>query len=129
MNQIALMKQAVMLLRDGPDNHVQEAVDLLCQAIEQAGHIGHHEAHCYQDEYADSCKYGDDNCPMMQTSPAQPSLLQDPKDKPWQRDHYPQCKTCNKSFYVGETCGWVCDGVNMYSPLKAHIKGANHEPN
>ena len=55
--------------------------------------------------------------------PAQPSLLQDPKDKPWQRDHYPQCKTCNKSFYVGETCGWVCDGVNMYSPLEAHIKG------
>jgi len=56
-------------------------------------------------------------------APAQPSPLQDPKDKPWQRDHYPQCKTCNKSFYVGETCGWVCDGVNMYSPLEAHIKG------
>ena len=37
MNQIDVMKQAVMLLRDGPDNHVQEAVDLLCQAIEQAG--------------------------------------------------------------------------------------------
>jgi hypothetical protein len=36
MNQIDVMKQAVMLLRDGPDNHVQEAVDLLCQAIEQA---------------------------------------------------------------------------------------------
>jgi hypothetical protein len=36
MNQIDVMKQVVMLLRDGPDNHVQEAVDLLCQAIEQA---------------------------------------------------------------------------------------------
>jgi hypothetical protein len=39
MNQIALMKQAVMLLRDGPDNNVHEAVDLLCQAIEQAGKV------------------------------------------------------------------------------------------
>jgi hypothetical protein len=39
MNQIDVMKQAVMLLRDGPDNHVQEAVDLLCQAIEQAGKV------------------------------------------------------------------------------------------
>jgi hypothetical protein len=36
MNQIDVMKQAVMLLRDGPDNNVQAAVDLLCQAIEQA---------------------------------------------------------------------------------------------
>ena len=36
MNQIDVMKHVVMLLRDGPDNHVQEAVDLLCQAIEQA---------------------------------------------------------------------------------------------
>jgi hypothetical protein len=60
---------------------------------------------------------------IVQPAPTQPPLLQDPKDKPWQRDHYPQCKTCNKSFYVGETCGWVCDGVNMYSPLEAHIKG------
>ena len=36
MNQIDVMKQAVMLLRDGPDNGVQEAVDALTQAIEQA---------------------------------------------------------------------------------------------
>jgi hypothetical protein len=64
-----------------------------------------------------------DYADLLYAAPAQPSPLQDPKDKPWQRDHYPQCKTCNKSFYVGETCGWVCDGVNMYSPLEAHIKG------
>lgn len=35
--------------------------------------IAHHEAHCYQDEYADSCKYGADNCPMNRLiAPAQP---------------------------------------------------------
>jgi hypothetical protein len=43
MNKIDEMKQVVMLLRDGPDNHVQEAVDLLCQAIRQAELVSTHE--------------------------------------------------------------------------------------
>ena len=37
MNYLDVMKHVVMLLRDGPDNGVQEAVDALTQAIEQAG--------------------------------------------------------------------------------------------
>ena len=39
--------------------------------------IAHHEAHCYQDEYADSCKYGDADCPMKPTAPAQPVITPD----------------------------------------------------
>jgi len=36
-------------------------------AIDHHEDIGVHAAHCFQDEYEDSCKYGDSDCPMQKS--------------------------------------------------------------
>jgi len=38
------------------------------------------------------------------------------------RSHYPQCKTCIQAYsFIGETCGWVCDGRNDYSEITQEV--------
>jgi len=50
-----------------PDEIMEDELEAKQQQELFKGDAAVHKAHCYQGEYEDSCKYGENNCPAKPT--------------------------------------------------------------
>lgn len=83
-NQAEVYRKVVLAIRNAlPEGHEVDLNGLvqLVTALAQTEQVqpavnttGAHTTHCYQGEYAHSCKYGNEHCPMQHEQPAQGEL-------------------------------------------------------